>query len=134
MDFLGEADEQRPIADRVDNARCAFGNAIDRADRGPRKFYAAPAARHVEPVRDVLKDFLLAQRAQVIARRNPLVELAQFVEFELFTQFFDLANTFTPFRRLLGGTHRIVRDYESMFGKAAFRQTVTMTSCVRSSA
>ncbi len=84
--FFRVADEQTPVAQRIDHARHAPRELVDGAHGFLVKLHLAPPAGDMEPVGDVVQGFFLGKRLQVIPRGNTLVELAQVLEREHLAQ------------------------------------------------
>ncbi|MEZ5558838.1 MAG: hypothetical protein R3E86_09910 [Pseudomonadales bacterium] len=78
---LDVAAQQRAVGYQVDDARRAPRDRVQPAQRRARKQMRI-AARAGQPVDDVGVGVLTAQRAQVVACRDPLRQLAQFLAVE----------------------------------------------------
>ena len=71
-----ERAEQGAVAHDVDHARNAIAQPMDLAQRARREGFGR-RARDAHAVLDVTRGFVAGQRAQVVAARDPLRELAQ---------------------------------------------------------
>ena len=84
--LLDVAGEEAFVAERVDQARDAFGVIEDAPKGGLREMRALLRPGNAEAMLDVLADFVAIQRAQVIADRDALAKLAKVVIVQAITQ------------------------------------------------
>ena len=77
LGLLGEAGEEELVADGVDQARDALAVIVNPPERRRGEIGRAVGPGNLEPVLDVLADFVAPERIQMVAHGDALAQLAQ---------------------------------------------------------
>ncbi len=81
--LLRVADHEGVVADGIDDARDAAGEGRDAIERPRREELGIPSARDAQPGPDVVPDLGLPERLDVVAERDPLLQLPELLAPEL---------------------------------------------------
>ena len=79
-------EEQRGVGDDIDDARDAAAAVVNQPGHVAREFQRRADRRPLQPMIDVVRCFIRIERLQVIAHRNPLAQLLELRQAQLFSQ------------------------------------------------